>query len=99
MQNLYAENEIMQVIGTHFFNKCLGDGAGIIDFNKVLKAHTHNDNGLKRSAVFDVAMDFFVLGFIYGKKIERSERNHTPITTLTDMLSAQKGGDNAEKSI
>lgn len=68
---LYDANSTMRMLGYQYPIELLGKG-GIAykDFNNVLDAHRKN----KTCSFFEVWLDVFMLGYIYGKRAERSRR-------------------------
>lgn len=71
---LYNANETMKMLGKQYPLGLLGKG-GIAaeDFGNVLDAH--EKKGMY--SLFDLGMDAFMLGFIYGKRAERQKRKES----------------------
>ena len=70
INTIYDENETMKLLGQQFSLFYIGEG-GIAtdDFMNVIKAEKKH-----RQDLFSVAVDFFLLGLIYGKREERRRR-------------------------
>ena len=68
---LYDTNETMKMLGQQSAAEIIGTG-GIAagDFQNVIAAHLING----RTNYFEVGMDAFMLGYIYGKRAERAKR-------------------------
>jgi len=73
---LYDANEVMRIIGKQPSCEYIGS-----EFDAVLDAHRAagtNDNDM-----FSIAIDFYLLGIVCGKRLERAEkqrRSYRPIT-------------------
>lgn len=68
---LYNANATMKMLGNQCSMKLIGEGAiAENDFRNVLSAHRAN----KTSSYFDIGMDAFMLGYIYGIRAERARR-------------------------
>lgn len=70
---LYGTNETMKMLGKQYPIGLLGKG-GIAaeDFGNVLDAHKKNGT----QSLFDFGVDAFMLGFIYGKRLERKRKTN-----------------------
>ena len=68
---IYNTNSTMQMLGKQYVIPLIGEG-GIAadDFRNVLDAHRSN----KTNDYFNIGVDFFMLGYIYGKRAERSRK-------------------------
>ena len=78
-ENIYRYNDIMRVIG--YQNSCSYIDA---DFNAVLEAH--KAAGKRDNDTFSVAIDFFLLGLICGRRRERADRNRREYKPLKKEL-------------
>ncbi len=68
---LYEMNETMKLLGNQYYLEVLKDGSPEREaYNDMMNAH--RENGHVHCG--DVAMDAFVLGYIYGKRAERARR-------------------------
>lgn len=80
--SIYDANETMRILGQQCSCQYIGGGAvGYNDFNAVIEAHkaaAKADNDL-----FSIGLDFFMLGFIYGKRAERAAKQHKELQPLT----------------
>ena len=65
---LYDANEVMRIIGKQCCCEYINS-----DFMAVLDAH--NSASCKDNTMFAVAIDFYLLGLISGKRRERAEKN------------------------
>ena len=69
---LYSTNKTMQMLGNQYPNELIGkEGIAAEDFGNVVSAH----RAKRTNNYFDIGMDFFMLGYIYGKRAERARRN------------------------
>lgn len=67
---LYNANETMKLLGhQHACGLLTGDGIAKDDFNNVIEAHRKQP----RCTMFDIGIDMFMLGYIYGKRAVRSK--------------------------
>jgi len=68
MKTVYDQNETMKMLGYQYLDKMLSDDA----------YHAMQDIAKARpkEASKDMAYDCFLLGYIYGKRAERSRRKH-----------------------
>ena len=80
---VYKENETMRIIGRHTVADEYLSVGGIAaeDFCNVLNAHKANWNG----SLFEIGMDAFTLGYIYGKRAERARRKQDKRGHREDM--------------
>lgn len=79
IENIYQYNDIMRVIGHQSCCSCIDE-----DFMAVLEAHKAagtNDNDL-----FSIALDFFFIGVICGRRRERADRNRKQYKPLKREL-------------
>ena len=68
---LYEMNETMKMLGYQCPTELLwGDGIAAKDFNNVLDAHSRKGT----SSLLEVGINIFMLGYIYGKRAERSKK-------------------------
>lgn len=67
---LYDANKTMKMLGCNIYAPIFRNGVAADDFNDVLNAHV-NEGSMH---YFDIAMDAFMLGYIYGKRAERARR-------------------------
>ena len=68
---LYEMNDTMKLLGEQYYLEILKDGSPESEaYNDMMNAY--RENGYVHHA--DVAMDAFVLGYIYGKRAERARR-------------------------
>lgn len=63
VREFYVGNDTMKVLGAQIVGDYITE-----DFRNVVRAHGNNEE------VFDIGLDFFALGIIYGKKLERAKR-------------------------
>lgn len=74
---LYDVNETMKVLGHQCPTDLLcGDGVAGKDFKNMLDAY--RKNGIY--SLYEVSVDAFMLGCIYGKRAERSKKKRQSIT-------------------
>lgn len=66
---LYDANETMKLLGKQFYYQILNDERKDA-FNDMMNAHRTEG----RIHYFDLAMDAFMLGYIYGKRVERARK-------------------------
>lgn len=79
-------NKTMQLIGKQYICRYIEAGApAAADFKAVLEANRLNPS------LFDIGVDFFTLGIMYGKKAERAARNNKELQPLT-------GGNHNDKT-
>lgn len=72
MKTIYDYNETMKIIGRQMLSEYVcKDGIASTDFDEVLSAERANCRPL-----FGIALDFFALGFIYGKRAERARKKN-----------------------
>ena len=70
---LYNENETMKLIGHQCtYGLIIGDGIAKNDFENVIEAHKKQP----KCTLFDIGIDMFMLGYIYGKRAERKGRKN-----------------------
>lgn len=70
IKTIYDENETMRLIGQQTSLLYIGEGGvATDDFLNVIEAEKKHRQGL-----YSVAVDFFILGLIYGKRTERQRR-------------------------
>lgn len=71
MSTYYETNETMKMIGRQYPLSFVGvDGIARVDFDNLINTHRMN----RTKSYFDVALDGFLLGYIYGKREERAKR-------------------------
>lgn len=73
---LYNANEVMRIIGKQPSCEYIGS-----EFDAVLDAHRAAGN--EDNDMFSVAIDFYLLGIMCGKRMERAEkqgRSYRPLT-------------------
>lgn len=76
---LYMYNETMKLLGKQTYSWLLAPKHEYNkEFNEIMNAHFECDELGKtekyfRSMIYDFAMDFFVLGVIVGKRLERNK--------------------------
>lgn len=88
----YTENETMELLGKQtLYLTAVEGGVARTDFRNVLDAH----RAQPKVDVYDVGMDFFMLGLIYGKKMERAHRNRTEV----EPISTTRPGGKAESPL
>lgn len=80
MTTIYDYNDTMKIIGNSTVSGIIG-GGGVAcnNFLDVCEAHTAK----KENDLYSIGIDFFALGYIYGKKAERAEKAGHEITPLT----------------
>lgn len=79
MTTIYDYNDTMEILGYSKISGIIGGGGVACDnFLDVCRAHL----AAKKNNIYDVGIDFFALGYIYGKKAERAERAGHEITPL-----------------
>lgn len=66
---LYRKNKTMELLGNQFYMQTI-KGEAADAFNDMLNAY--RANGCVHYA--DIAMDAFMLGYIYGKRAERAKK-------------------------
>lgn len=71
----YDVNETMQILGQAKPSDTI---TALNDINNVFNAY----NEAPRGIAFDLALDMFNLGIIYGKKAERAKRKHTKVKPI-----------------
>lgn len=72
---LYDVNETMNVLGhQHPTILLCGDGVAGKDFKNMLDAYRKNEI----DSFYEFGVDAFMLGYIYGKRAERSKRKDNP---------------------
>ena len=88
MASIYESNKTMKIIGRQTIEIIAPNGVAYEDFKNVFKAHI--EKGTKDA--WDIACDFFLLGLLYGKRLERHKRNRTEIRPLGigEMLNENK---------
>lgn len=68
---LYEMNKTMKLLGEQCYFEILKDSSPEREaYNDMMNAYRENGN----THYADVAMDAFVLGYIYGKRAERARR-------------------------
>lgn len=68
---LYEMNETMKLLGEQYYSEIFKGGSPEREaYNDMVNAYRENGN----THYADVAMDAFVLGYIYGKRAERARR-------------------------
>ena len=74
-------NEIMRILGQQQICGLLND-----DFDAVLDAHkVYNGISIESiGALFDIAIDFYSLGVVTGKRLERAEKSHREYTPIVN---------------
>lgn len=84
IQSIYDTNETMNIIGKQFVCNYVASGAiANNDFNNIAIAHRMGGT----RDIYSIGADFFSLGLIYGKRLERAKRAHQeahPLTTTQD---------------
>lgn len=79
--NFFEENETMKVIGNSYAWKLIAaDGIAYNDLKNLLQAHGITGKALRDNSTLIIHL--FILGYVYGIKAERSNRNHTQMTAL-----------------
>lgn len=78
MASIYELNETMAIVGCQSLELLTPGGLARKDFANVMRAHKEKHT----SDAFDIACDFFILGVMYGKKLERHKKDITEITPL-----------------
>ena len=74
---LYDANEVMHIIGKQPSCDYIGS-----EFDAVLDAH--RAAGIEDNDMFSVAIDFYLLGIICGKRMERAEKQHREYRPITE---------------
>lgn len=89
MASIYESNQTMTILGYQYPQNIIGDG-GIAreDFINVIKAHAEKGT----NDIYDLAIDFFMLGYLYGKRVERHKGNLAEVKPLGigEMLNENK---------
>lgn len=67
---LYSANSTMKMIGEQRSSLLCKGGIALDDFKNVINAHRAN----KTNNYFEIGADAFFLGYIYGKRAERSKK-------------------------
>lgn len=80
---VYNENETMRILGRNTVAHEYLSTGGIAeeDFYNLLNAHKANWNG----SLFEIGMNAFTLGYIYGKRAERARRKQDRHGCREDM--------------
>lgn len=71
---LYTENETMKFIGEQNALVCSADGEFAKEIEDVINAHFKHTFPHK-GIIFEIGMDFFLLGFALGKREARKAKN------------------------
>ena len=82
-ENIYQFNDIMRVIGHQNSCSFIDD-----DFMAVLEAH--KAAGESSNDLFSVALDFFYIGIICGRRRERADRNRRQYMPLKKELERKR---------
>lgn len=78
MKNRYTANETMKLLGKQYHSAII-DARVYAEIKDILQAHGF-DNALNNA--FNLGMmgvDIFMLGFIYGKRVERARKRNVYI--------------------
>lgn len=68
---LYKMNKTMELLGNQkVLSLISNDGVAAEDFKNLIDAHRKN----KTNSIFDIGLDAFMLGYIYGKRVERNRK-------------------------
>ena len=67
---LYNANATMKMLGGNTYSPIFIGGVAADAFNDVLNAHKAEGH----THYIDIAMDAFMLGYIYGKRAERAKK-------------------------
>ncbi len=88
MASIYESNQTMKIIGCQTIEIIALNGAAHEDFKNVLKAHIEKNT----QDVWNIACDFFILGLLYGKRLERHKGNLAEVKPLGigEMLNENK---------
>lgn len=84
-ENIYQFNDIMRVIGHQNSCSFIDD-----DFMAVLEAHKAAGESSNDNDMFSVALDFFFIGIICGRRRERADRNHRQYMPLKRELERRR---------
>lgn len=70
---LYEINKTMEMLGHQYvFSLISKDGVAHEDFHNILDAYEKKGN----HSLYEVGVDAFMLGYIYGKRAERARRRN-----------------------
>lgn len=70
---LYNANETMKMLGKQYpLGLLCKGGIAAEDFGNVLDAHMRNGT----YSMFEIGIDIFMLGYIYGKRAERKKKKN-----------------------
>ncbi len=79
MTNIYEANKTMTILGYQYPQNIIGvESVAREDFSNLIKAHAEN----KTSNIYELAMDSFMLGYLYGKRVERHKGNLAEVKPL-----------------
>ena len=68
---LYETNATMKMLGRNSYSPIFRDGIAVDAFNDVLNAHKNEGH----MHYFDIAIDAFMLGYMYGKRAGRAKKH------------------------
>ncbi len=89
MANIYEANKTMTILGNQYPQNIIGaEGVAREDFMNVIKAYAEKGT----SDIYNLAIDSFMLGYLYGKRLERHKGNLAEVKPLGigEMLNENK---------
>lgn len=70
----HADNPVIQVLGQQHIFDMLSNGDALQELEAIRKHVCRRLDNNKNLGFFDIALDVFALGYIYGKREERSRK-------------------------
>ena len=81
--NIYRTNKVMQIIGKQHIFDYIG-----ADFCTVYDAH-QKETDASYNSILALALDFYCLGLITGKRLERAAKNGKEFISLAESVQQE----------